>query len=459
MIVMSKQLLFSKILMGIICLLLSSKAKTQEYPFLESLRNEATIRDQWLDMRLQRILPDLMRREKIDCWIIIAREYNEDPVIPTLLPATWFAARRRTILVIHDPGEGNPLDCRAIARYNVGSAFKSSWDPEQEPDQWKALMDAIEALNPQSIGINLSEDFALADGLSASEYQTFYKYLPGKYANKVKSAESLAIGWLETRLPEERVAYEQLCRIAHNIISEGFSEKVIQPGITTTEDVVWWFRERIRSLGLTTWFHPTVDIQRADPEQFDHLRAFSKRPDTQVIQYGDLLHCDVGIVYYGLHTDTQQHAYVLKPGERDAPEYLKKALLVGNKAQNALTNAFKTGRTGNEILKLALDSCKKAGIKSSIYTHPVGVHGHAAGTTIGLWDQQGGVPIKGDYPLYAHTAHAIELNVTVNIPEWGKDIRIMLEEDAFFDDDQVIYMDGRQKAFHLIPRPSAINGQ
>ena len=433
--------------------------EAQQYPFLESLRNEAAIRDQWLEMRLEKILPDLMRRENIDCWIIIAREYNEDPVISTMLPATWLAARRRTILLIHDPGMGKSLDCRAIARYNVGSSFKSSWDPEKEPDQWKALMDAISTINPQSIGLNWSEDFALGDGLSAAEYKTFYRYLPEKFVNRVKSAERLAIGWLETRLPEERVAYEQLCRIAHDIISEGFSEKVIQPGVTTTEDVVWWFRERIRSLGLTTWFHPTVDVQRADPEQFDHLRSFSKRPEKQIIQHGDLLHCDVGIVFYGLHTDTQQHAYVLKPGEKDAPEYLKKALETGNRAQDELINAFKTGRTGNEILKLALDSCKKSGIKSSIYTHPVGVHGHAAGTTIGLWDQQGGVPIKGDYPLFPNTAHAIELNVSVYLQEWGKDIRIMLEEDAFFDGEQVIFMDGRQKAFHIIPRPSTINGQ
>lgn len=432
----------------------------QNYTALPSLQDEASIREVWLEERVKTILPDLMRRENVDMWVIIAREYNEDPVIKTFLPPTWLAARRTTMLVMYDRGVTEGVECLAVARYDVGKTFRSAWDPEAEPDQWKALADIISSRNPKSIGVNISQEFALADGMSYSQYAQFKATLPEVFLERIKPAEGLAIGWLETRTPSERMVYNQLCRIAHEIIREGFSELVITPGVTATEDVIWWFRERIRSLGLTTWFHPTVGIQRSDADEFDHLRSFSKRPDRQIILLGDLLHCDIGIVYFGLHTDTQQHAYVLKPGETDAPPSLIKALAIGNKAQDHLTQSFKSLRTGNEILKISLEATRKDGIQASIYSHPIGYHGHAAGTTIGLWDQQDGVPGKGDYPLYPNTAHAIELNISANIPEWGnKEVRIMLEEDAFFDGEQVIYLDGRQKSFHLIPRPQGVNKQ
>lgn len=432
----------------------------QDIPVILPLKDQAALREKWMEERIGTVLPDIMRREKIDMWVIIAREYNEDPVIKTMLPPTWLAARRRTILVMYDPGGGKAIECLAVARYDVGKTFKSAWNPDQEPNQWKRLVQIIEERNPSKIALNYSTHFALADGLSHAEYESFMATLPKKQQGKVVSGEKLSIAWLETRTPSEMVVYENICRIAHAIIAEGFSEKVIQPGVTTTEDVVWWYRERIRGLGLETWFHPTVDIQRADPENFDHLRTFSKRPEQQIIQAGDLLHCDFGITYLGLNTDTQQNAYVLKPGETDAPDFLKKALAVGNRLEDILTEQFVSGRTGNEILKGALDQAKKEGIKATIYTHPIGYHGHAAGPTIGLWDQQGGVPIQGDYPLYPNTAYSIELNAAVSIPEWGnKEIRIMLEEEAFFDGRKVNYIDGRQKEFLLIPRQTGVNRQ
>ena len=209
-------------------------------------------------------------------------------------------------------------------------------------------------------------------------------------------------------------------------------------------------RDKIRSLGLQTWFHPTVDIQRADPERFDHLRTFSKRPDTQVIMPGDLLHCDFGITYLRLNTDQQEHAYVLRPGETDAPEYLKKALATGNRLQDIFTENFKEGRTGNEVLAMSRAQAIEEGITPSIYTHPIGYHGHAAGTTLGMWDSQGGVPFSGDYPLQYNTSYAIELNTTVYIPEWKKDIRIMLEVPGFFGKNGFRYINGRQTELLLV---------
>jgi hypothetical protein len=170
---------------------------------------------------------------------------------------------------------------------------------------------------------------------------------------------------------------------------------------------------------------------------------------------GDLIHVDFGITYLRLNTDTQQHAYMLKPDETEAPKGIRDAFKVGMRLEDILTDQFKQGRTGNQVLKGALNQAKKEGIEATIYTHPIGYHGHGAGPTIGLWDQQGGVPGKGDYPLYYNTAYSIELNAKVKIPEWNnKKVRIMLEEDGYFDKTGFQYIGGRQKEILLIPRPT-----
>ncbi len=430
-------------------LLFFSLSLDAQMPEILPLETRASIRDQWLKERVRDVLPALMRREGFDMWILISREYNEDPVLKTMLPSNWLSARRTTMLVIYDTGDS--LQTLACARYNVGEVFQKAWDKEQEPDQWKRLTQIVSERDPQKIGINRSVDFGLADGLSAYHYEKLMSSLPAPFPSRVTSAERLAIGWLETRTPSEMERYREICRIAHEIIKEGLSEKVIEPGVTTTENVVWYYRNRINELGLDAWFHPTVDVQRADPENFDHLRAFSKRPDQQVILPGDLVHCDFGITYLGLNTDTQENAYVLKPGETEAPAYLLEAFRKGLRLMDILTNEMTTGKTGNDVLAASLARARAEGLKPTIYTHPIGYHGHGAGPTIGLWDQQGGVPVKGDYPIYPNTAYSIELNTAVQLNEWGKEIRVMMEEDAFFDGEKVNYIDGRQMELFLIP--------
>jgi len=443
-----KKILFTLLSISV----LSVFAQNPYFPKTLDMQARAEIIDLWLAEKVKNDLPEIMKRSGIDMWVVIAREYNEDPVIKTLLPATWQSARRTTMLIAFDPGDNKPIETFGMSRYNTGDLFKTIWNKEEQPDQWKALAEMIADKDPKKIGVNKSKTFALADGLSATHYDQLMAVLPEKYQSRVTGAEDVAIGWLETRTKSEMAVYPNIVRMAHQIIAEGFSEKVIQPGVTTTDEVVWWYRDRIRELGFTTWFHPSVSIQRKDPESFEHLRAFSERPNEQMIIAGDLLHVDFGITYLRLNTDTQQHAYVLKSGESQAPSYLAEAFKKGNRVQDILTSNFEEGKSGNEILKATLDQCEAEGLKGVIYTHPIGYHGHGAGPSIGLWDQQGGVPGRGDYPLYKNTAHSIELNAGVFIKEWEKEIRIMLEEDAFFDGENTRYIDGRQTELMTIPR-------
>lgn len=437
------------------CALFLTSLSGAQNPLILSQRDQAKVIDELLDDRLKTLLPALMRREGFDMWVVMSREYNEDPVIKTLLPATWMAARRTTMLVVFDRGAKEEVEYLAVARYDVGKVFKRAWDPDKQPDQWAQLASIIKERNPKKIGVNKAEHYGHADGLTANDYESLIKALGTPLQSRVVSAEKLAVSWLETRSDKEMAIYPQICRIAHEIIQQGFSDRVIQPGATTTEDVVWWYREKIKELKLDTWFHPSVSIQRSEPDVI-----FTKRIQPLVIQPGDLLHVDFGITYLRLNTDTQQHAYILKGGETDAPEYLKKALKQGNQLQDILTTNFALGKTGNQILADARKQAIAQGLTPSIYTHPIGYHGHAAGTTIGQWDMQNGVPETGDYPMHVNTAYSIELNVTTNIAEWKKDIQIKLEEDGFFDDQgKFRYIDGRQKTLIVIPGASTINTQ
>jgi len=418
-----------------------------------SEKERAEIRDEIIGDRLTNLLPQLMDRADIDMWIVMSREYNEDPVIRSMLPAKWFAARRRTILVFYRDKANDITEKLAVSTYDVGKHIKTAWDKEKYPNQWDALKEIIISRNPNKIGLNFSEHFGIADGLVLTDYNELMEILPLEYQRKVVSAENLAIGWVETRTDKEMKIFSELVETTHDLIKTFFSNEVIEPGITTTEDVKWWIRDRITEMGLETWFHPTIDLQRSNSEMESFLNVFSKDVEGEVIMPGDLLHCDVGISYLGLNSDIQEHAYVLKPHEEEVPEYLVKAMATGNRLQDLFTSNFETGKTGNEIFLKSLADARSEGIVPSIYSHPLGLYGHSAGAVFGMWDQQDGVPGTGEYPLYENTAYAIELNVTVYIPEWERDIRIMLEEDGFWGTNGFRYINERQtEILKIYPR-------
>jgi hypothetical protein len=410
------------------------------------LRQQANIRNQWLRQRLDQLMPELMARENFDMWLVIAREYNEDPLIITLLPEPEMAARRRTILVFARNNDGR-VDRLTLSRYGQPGFYESGWNPDEETQQ-QCLARIVRKRDPQRIGLNFSPTYAFGDGLSLHEYQRLGEALGSEWMNRTASAERLCVGWLERRIEPELIVYPGIVAIGHTIIAEAFSSSVIHPGLTTTEDVVWWMRQTMQDMGLHAWFQPTIEIQ-APGQPFDPGYSEESEKRTLILP-GDLLHCDMGFIYLALATD-QQHGYVLKPGETDAPEGLKAALAAANRIQDIHMAAMQIALTGNEVLAAVRQQAEAESIAATIYSHPLGYHGHAAGPTIGLWDQQGGVPGRGDYPLFDDTAYSIELNIQQPVPEWENQIvRIALEEDAILSGGKMRWLAGRQTALHLI---------
>jgi len=414
------------------------------------LRQQADIKNAWLKQRLETVLPEIMARESIDIWLVIAREYNEDPVIMTLLPAPAMYARRRTILLFYRKPDGT-VERLTVSRYGIKGFYEAVWNPDEE-EQYACLARLVKERNPRAIGLNFSATFAFGDGLTHQEYLRLAAALGDEFMSRAHSAERLCVGWLERRIEPEITVYPSLMELDHAIIAEAFSTKVITPGITTTDDVVWWMRQTMQELGLQPWFPPTVELQASDAP-FKPLADRAKdAPDPRTrIRPGDLLHCDIGFYYLGLASDQQQMAYVLKPGETEAPAGLKAAMADCNRLQGILLEEMVIGRTGNQVLQRARERAINEGLRPCIYTHPLGYHGHAAGPTIGLWDQQNGVPGNGDYELFDDTVYSIELNILKSVPEWdGQDVQIMLEEDAILTGGKMRWLHGRQTRLHLI---------
>ncbi len=425
------------------------KGESVEIPAVLPVRERIEPVNRMLTDRLENLLPMLMRETGFDMWLVINREYVEDPVYLTLVPEPVFNARRSTMLVFFDRGEEEGVERLTVSRYPLGELYESAWDGGSDEAQWQRLAEVIAARDPNRIGINVSEPWAFGDGLSAGQHEMLMSVLPEKLRDRVASAEQLCLRWLETRTASELEVYPQIVAIARSVIAEAFSNRVITPGVTTFEDVAWYIRQRFEDLDLRVWFQPYVTVQ---PFGVDYdvdapfLGEFSG-----VIHRGDLLHTDVGICYLRLCTDTQEMAYVLRPGEHEVPEGLQHALAVGNRWQDLLTGQFREGRSDNEVLASTHAAAEAEGIRSATYSHPIGFFGHAPGPTIGMWDEQGPTPVRGDWKVFPDTAYAIEGNVKVQVPEWGdRWVQVKLEQSAVFDGQRVWYLAGRQTRWHVI---------
>lgn len=431
---------------------LPAVSQTRDIENILTQREQAELYNKNLESKLDNVLPEIMRRENLEMWIVICFEYHEDPVYRTLTTWPLDNARRLSIVMFHDSPDGfKKLSATWHGARASGYMYEGIFtDQSKGPEgQFEAVADYIREADPESIGINYDseslDDFSHANGLSHFHYEKLYEALGEKYRNRLVSAKDVVIGWFETRTPWEVSFYRHLAGIAHDLIEEYYSNAVITPDVTTTDDVRWWIAERIKELKLDYWFFPTFRIIRS-PENIEKYGR-----DDNVIRRGDLLHSDVGISYMGLTTDMQHSGYVLREDETDAPEGLKKLFEKGKRMQDIIFEEMVEGRTGNEILASVLERGEEEGLNPIMYSHPINYYGHGSGMTIGRTDRQEFVEGTGEHPLYNNTTYAMEFSVAASVPEWNNEtVRLGFEENIIFRNGRARFIDGRQEELYLI---------
>lgn len=413
-------------------------------PHILSMRERAQVFNKNLAQRLEEILPLALREQGLDMWLILCQEDDLDPVFKTMIPMdTWCPILQ--MLVFYDRGD------EGIERINL--SFTDTKDMYDTPwpgrshhiAQWEILKGIVEERDPMRIGINIGEVQWAAGGLTYNLYKQLTETLPRKYVDRLESAEPCATRWLTTLTDEEIALYEYVVRVSHSFIAECYSPGTIIPGVTTVEDLVWGYWQLCADNGIKVAFNPFFVINRDE-------KGKEKHGDTEVIHHGDFIRCDVGIEYLGLITDHQEWAYVLKPGEKGAPEWAKRLMSQGNKLQDCFMGEFKRGLTGNQLLSNILNKARANGIPNpKIYSHGLGRLLHEPGPLIGLpWEQEWNEG-RGDVRLEYNYAFTMELSVEETVPEWdAQSFRLALEQNVVYTSEGCRAIDGRQTSFHLI---------
>lgn len=386
------------------------------------LEKQAALEETLLGERLA-LLPDLMKETGLSCWLVLAQENNEDPAMKALMTWDRRTARRQTALLFFRQGD----QVRALSWGMPSQVMAKFYTPSKEGDETlcQGLARLFKQYDPQQIGVNMAPQAGgFCDGLSAGLYQMLEEELPAPWRNRLCSAGRLSTRFLETMTAGEHKVMETLVEVTEDIIKAAYSPDVIVPGQTTTQDVEWFMRHVMAACQLDFWFGPDVDLQRQGLESLSN---------EGVIQPGDLLHCDIGVMlkYIPVLTDKQWMAYVRRPGETAPPQGLEQLFSQCGRFQEITRSHFLSGIPGNQVFHKAVDQGKAEGLCPQLYCHGLGVFGHGPGPIIGRYDYQDSIYPRGEYPVGLHSSHALELNVRGKVPEWNDQVvRISLEEDV-----------------------------
>lgn len=436
-------------LLFVIALSADIQSQTREpLPKLLPVREQQTVREAWLKKRLDTMLLPMMRQQKIDMWIVTNEEFHADPITEHIAPPLPYVGRR-DFFIFADRG-GEKLDRLALVRYPE-EHLKYFFEVLNPPgkDISTTLRKIVEERNPKSIALNMGGTRGATTGITLDTYKFLSEALGQDYTSRFVSAAPLIVEYMDTRLPEELEHYRTAVALTDLLTQRAFSNEVITPGKTTVGDVRWWFLQQINNFGLGTWFQPDLRVQRHNQETGKTQQFLSVAEESMVIQRGDVIHIDCGLNYLGLSTDWQKMGYVLREGEKDAPEGLKRALANTNKLQDALFTHIKPGAKGYEVYDATMADMKNVGIEAMIYSHSVGTQGHALGASVDFRRPSAGAPTEPAFREGSYTS--IELNTSTAVPEWGgQKVTIMMEDDAYLTKDGMKWFRPRQTAFYLI---------
>lgn len=405
---------------------------------IRSIKEQYEIKDICLKERLDLIVPTIMKESDSDAWIVASKEYHEDLVFDALTPGSYLTARRITMLVFIKVEDEVKRFSLSLPDRSLNQFYPQYWNFGQE-EQMDALNRLFDEYQPRTIAINISKDFTYADGLSYGLYQTLKESLKPEYVERFVVDELIPIKIMEIRTPTELTLYPELMNIAFSVIEEAFSFQTIVPGQTTCEDLEFFMMDKVTQLGLQYWFSPTIDIQREGHDGVIYEGVINK---------GDLLHCDFGIKYINLCSDTQRLAYVPRDGETDVPQWMKDGFKVNNRFQDIVCECMKDKKSGNDVLIDSLAKAKEESIDACLYSHPCNIYGHGPGPTIGLWNNQNPIPLRGDIKMSYDTVYALELNIKYEYN--GLTYTMFSEETVSFTKDGVTFLYPNRDQIYLV---------
>jgi len=427
----------------------SQTPKTSEsLPKLLPVREQQSVRESWLKKRLDTLLLPMMRQQKIDMWIVVNEEFHADPVTAYIAPPLPYAGRR-DFFIFADRG-GDKLERIALVRY-AEEHLKYFFEIQNPPgrDIAATLRRIVDERKPKTIALNMGGTRGVTTGLTYDSYKFLSDTLGADYTSHFVSAAPLIVEYMDTRLPEELDAYRTAVELTDILTRRAFSNEVIKPGRTTVGDIRWWWLQQANNFGLDVWFQPDIRIQRKNQATSKTQQFLSVAEEPEVIERGDVIHIDCGLNYMGLSTDWQKMGYVLREGEKDVPEGLKKALTNTNRLQDALFTHIRPGARGFEVYDATMADMKNLGIEAMIYSHSIGNQGHALGASIDFRRPTTGAPTEPAFREGSYTS--IELNTSTPVAEWGgQKVTIMMEDDAYLTNDGMKWFRPRQTAFYVI---------
>ncbi len=398
---------------------------------LSAQPNEARIRwDRLCQIRREkfdRILPEALRENGVDMWIVAMREGNYDP--------QWELLGRGYVgdigyFVFTDRG-GERIERAALG---IDDHHREACGAYDIPDGAADLAAFVRARNPKRIALNFAEEIGRADGLSHSLYLHITKTLGAELSSRIVSAEKLISDFTSRRVASEIVAFGEAGEIGRQLLERALSNEVITPGKTTLADVSWWLEEQMQQRRLGTSFEvPSVYITGPS--------GIEATSNDRVIQRGDLVMIDYGVGYLGMWTDQKRIAYILKDGETTAPLWLQHAFDEALKVRDIIRRTIKPIGTAQTMLAATEAAITKGGFRKAasfnkvaadnvtefyIGCHSVGDWGHGLGPSVAFFN-----PKRQTFELRPTNLLSIELFAWVPVAEWGgKKVRIPLEDDA-----------------------------
>jgi len=407
------------------------------------------LRDLIRKSKLDELLVPIMEEYGIDCWVTLTRDPCDDmtnviwdrdiqldPIVEYIggegikVPAAFIFTTAGQRIAVAAAGDAKAVEDTGIYRKVVTYPYNRE---KGHTEFLEKLGKTLREIDPRTIGLNFSEDEGVADGLSYGMKMMFDRAVGPALAARVVSAENVVVSLWNRKVAAEIQLIEKSSRLSAEITQEAL--RMIKPGVTTARGIFDYVRRRIKEEGMSPgwqeWWCPTVTVSAF---------RLGRPPSDKVIERGDLVVINSGFLVEGHMSDLNKAAYVLREGEKEPPELVKKLFDTGLKATRAAVATLKPGVTGIEVDRAAREVVTKAGFPE---------YGHATGHTTGVWVHGLGVILgpawkaygeKVNMKVHENDIYAVEPSLGAYSEAHGGNLRMHFQEMVIVEKDGARYL-------------------